>query len=108
MAINVMEEIESTVRKSEQAVLDAIKSWAQSVQGRMPEAPVSLPFADRIPSPKALVSSAYDVAEALLAGQRRLAEGVLEAASPLFPSSSAGSSAGRDSGSNGDAAKPRA
>jgi hypothetical protein len=85
MAINVMEEIESTVRKSEQAVLDAIKSWAQSVQGLMPQAPVSVPFADRIPSPKALVSSAFDVAETLLAGQRRLAESVLEAASPLFP-----------------------
>jgi hypothetical protein len=85
MAINVVQEIESTIRKSEQAVLEAIKSWAQTVQGVMPDAPVRIPFADRMPTPKQVVSSAYDAAEAVLASQRRFAERAVEAASPLFP-----------------------
>jgi hypothetical protein len=82
MAINVVQEIESTVRKSEQVMLDAIKSWAQTVKDNTPQAPVQLPFMDRLPAPKALVSSAYDAFEALLANQRRFAEGVLEALNP--------------------------
>jgi hypothetical protein len=78
MVNNVVEEIESTLRKSEQVVLDAIKSWAQTVKENTPQ----VPFADRLPAPKAVVSSAYDVVEALLAGQRRFAEGVLDALNP--------------------------
>jgi hypothetical protein len=78
MANNVVEEIESTLRKSEQVVLDAIRSWAQTIRENTPQ----VPFADRLPAPKAVVSSAYDVVEALLAGQRRFAEGVLDALNP--------------------------
>jgi hypothetical protein len=85
MAVNVVQEIESTIRKSEQAVLEAIKTWAQTVQSVMPEGPVRVPFADRLPTPKQVMSSAYDAAEALLASQRKFAERALEAASPLFP-----------------------
>jgi hypothetical protein len=85
MTVNVVQEIESTIRKSEQAVLEAIKTWAQTVQGVLPEGPVRVPFADRLPTPKQVVSGAYDVAEALLASQRKFAERALEAASPLFP-----------------------
>jgi hypothetical protein len=82
MAINVVQEIESTVRKSEQVMLDTIKSWAQTVKDNTPQAPVQLPFVDRLPAPKAVVSSVYDAFEALLANQRRFAEGVLKALNP--------------------------
>jgi hypothetical protein len=82
MTSNVVQEIESTIRKSEQVVLDAIKSWAQTVRDNTPQAPVQVPFMDRMPAPKALVNSAYDAFEALLANQRRFAEGVLEALNP--------------------------
>ena len=85
MTVNVVQEIGSTIRKSEQAVLDAIKTWAQTVQSVMPEGPVRVPFADRLPTPKQVVSSAYDAAEALLASQRKFAERAIEAASPRFP-----------------------
>jgi hypothetical protein len=88
MAINVVQEIESTIRRSEQAVLEAVKGWAQTVKEITPQPQVRVPFADRLPTPKAVVSSTYDILEALLAGQRRFAEGVLEAASPLFPGTS--------------------
>jgi hypothetical protein len=98
MAINVVQEIESTIRKGEQAVLDAVKGWAQTVQDVTPQPLVRVPFADRLPTPKAVVSSAYDILEALLAGQRRFAEGVLEAASPLFPGTNGDTGHGDDAG----------
>jgi hypothetical protein len=82
MGTNVVQELESTIRKSEQVVLDAIKSWAQTAQDMLPEPPVRMPFADRLPKPEAVVSSAYDAIEALLANQRRFAEGVVEALTP--------------------------
>jgi hypothetical protein len=82
MVNTVVQEIESTLRKSEQAVLDAIRGWAQTVRDNAPQAPVRVPFADRLPTPKAVVSSAYDVVETPLAGQRRFAESVLEALDP--------------------------
>jgi hypothetical protein len=82
MAINVVQEIESTVRKSEQIVLDTIRGWARTAQDMLPETPVRVPFADRLPKPEAVVSSAYDVAELLLASQRRFAEGVVKALNP--------------------------
>ena len=78
MTNNVVQEIESTIRKSEQVVLDAIKSWTRTVRDNTPQAP----FADRMPAPKAVVSSVYDAFEALLANQRRFAEGVLKALNP--------------------------
>ena len=57
------------------------------MQAITPQVPAQVPFADQLPTPKALVNRAYDVAESLPAGQRRFAHGVLEAASPLFPGS---------------------
>ena len=85
MTINVVQEIESTIRKSEQAVIDAIRSWSQALQVALPDPLVRIPFADRLPSPKQVVSSAYDAAEAVLASQRKFAERALEVAAPLFP-----------------------
>jgi hypothetical protein len=84
MTANVLQEIESTIRKSEQAVLDAIESWARTAREMLPDAPVTLPFADRLPTPKQVVSSVYNAAEAMLASQRKFAERALE----LFPGES--------------------
>jgi hypothetical protein len=91
MGTNVVQEIESTIRKSEQVVLDALKGWAQTAQDMLPESPVRVPFADRLPKPEAFVSSTYDAIEALLASQRRFAEGVAQALTPgnLTPGNSA-------------------
>ena len=78
-------EILKTVRKSQDAVVDAIQMWADAVQSVKPQLPeLGIPFADKLPKPSELVSSAYDFAEQLLAAQRKFAEDVLHATAPLF------------------------
>ena len=74
-----------TIRKSQEAVTDAIRTWAETVQSVTPSLPVGpLPFADKLPKPGELVSSAYDFAEQLLAAQRKFAEDVIAATAPVL------------------------
>jgi hypothetical protein len=78
-------EILSTVRKSQDAVVDAIKRWAETVQSITPSIPTpSLPYSDKLPRPEEFVANAYDFAEQLLASQRKFAENVLHAAAPAL------------------------
>ena len=80
----LQDEILKTVRKSQEAVIDAIKAWADTVQSIVPKVPaVSVPLADKLPKPEEVVASAYDFAEQLLAGQRKFAEDLLHATAPL-------------------------
>ena len=77
-------EILEAVRKSQEAVVDAVRRWADTVQSITPSIPVpSLPYADKLPKPEELVANAYDFAEQLLAAQRSFAESVLQATKPL-------------------------
>ena len=81
----VQGEILNTVRKSQDAVVDAIKRWADAVQSMTPSMPVpSLPYADKLPRPEEFVASAYDFAEQLLASQRKFAESVLHVTTPMI------------------------
>jgi hypothetical protein len=76
-------QILDTVRKGQDAVVEAIKTWTETVQSITPSIPTpSLPFTDKLPKPEELVASAYDFAEQLLASQRKFAESVLEVTSP--------------------------
>ena len=78
-------EILKTVRKSQDAVVDAIQMWADAVQSVKPQLPeVGIPFSDKLPKPSELVTGAYDFAEQLLAAQRKFAEDLLHATTPLF------------------------
>jgi hypothetical protein len=78
-------EIINTVRKGQDAVVDAIQMWTDAVQAIKPPMPeVGIPFADKLPTPGELVTGAYDFAEQLLAMQRKFAEDVLHATAPLF------------------------
>jgi hypothetical protein len=80
----VQSEILDAVRKSQDAVVDAIKRWAETVQSLTPSIPVpNLPYSDKLPKPEEFVASAYDFAEQLLASQRNFAESVLQATKPL-------------------------
>src|SRR5215813_1358031 len=80
----LQDEILKTVRKSQEAVIDAIRTWADTVQSIAPKLPaVSMPLADKLPKPEDIVASAYDFAEQLLAGQRRFAEAALKATAPI-------------------------
>jgi plasmid maintenance system antidote protein VapI len=87
----LQDEILKTVRKSQEAVVDAIKAWTDTVQSIVPKLPaVSVPLADRLPKPEDVVANAYDFAEQLLAGQRRFAEDMLHATAPLTQGKSNG------------------
>ena len=81
----VQGEILNTVRKSQDAVVDAIKRWADTVQSITPSIPMpSLPYTDKLPQPEEFVANAYDFAEQLLASQRKFAESVLHATTPMI------------------------
>jgi hypothetical protein len=80
----VQAEILDTVRKSQEAMVEAIKRWAETIQSITPSIPVpSLPYTDKLPKPEEFVANAYDFAEQLLASQRTFAESVLHATKPL-------------------------
>ncbi|HUY50136.1 MAG TPA: hypothetical protein VMV92_31275 [Streptosporangiaceae bacterium] len=102
----VQGEILDAVRKSQEAVVDAIKRWADTVQSITPSIPVpnlNLPYADKLPKPEELVANAYDFAEQLLATQRSFAESILQAAKPLMPGKNGGTAGTAPKG--GSAAK---
>lgn len=81
----VQGEILNTVRKSQDAVVDAIKHWADAVHAMTPSMPTpSLPYSDKLPRPEEFVANAYDFAEQLLASQRKFAENVLHATTPVL------------------------
>ncbi len=76
----------STVRKSQEMTLDAIKTMVDTIQNITPKVPsVSVPFADRLPKPTDVVASSYDFVEQLLSSQRKFADEVVKAAAPLMP-----------------------
>ena len=103
------EEFLAATRKSQEAMIRAIKTWVETVRtvtpnlpsvyaplaDRLPKLPsVTVPFADRLPKPEDVVASGYDFAEHLLAIQRKFAEDLLAATEPLIPAN--GKRAGQD------------
>jgi hypothetical protein len=83
---DLQNEVLIAVRKSQESVIDALKTWVETVQSLTPKVPaVDMPFADKLPKPEEVVASAYDFAEQLLASQRKFAEEVLKATSSLTP-----------------------
>jgi hypothetical protein len=82
----VQGEILDAVRKSQDAMVDAIKRWAETIQSLTPSIPVpnvNLPYTDKLPKPEEVVANAYSFAEQLLVSQRNFAESVLQATKPL-------------------------
>jgi hypothetical protein len=72
-------QILDSIRKSQDAVVDALRTWADAVHSVTPSLPVSaVPFADKLPKPKDLVEDAFDFAAQLLDAQRKFAENVLQ------------------------------
>jgi hypothetical protein len=99
-SVPMQEEILAATRKSQEAMIAAIKNWFETVRTansrlmsvyaplteRLPKLPpVSLPFADKLPTPEEAVGNAYHMAEQLLAGQRKFTEDLLQAMTPLMP-----------------------
>ena len=85
-AQQMQDEFLSATRKSQEIVLEAIKTWVDSAQALTPKVPsVQLPFADQLPKPEDVVSGTYDFAEQVLANQRHFAEEIMKAYAPLLP-----------------------
>jgi hypothetical protein len=83
-------EVLKTITKSQEAVVDAIETWAATLSSVTPELPaVNMPFADKLPTPADVVAHAYDFAAQLLASQRKFAEDLLKATAPLLPGATA-------------------
>ena len=72
------------VRKSQDVVVEALRTWADAVSSVTPSLPVpAVPFADQLPKPQDLVADAFDFAGQLLAAQRKFAEDVLQVTAPV-------------------------
>jgi hypothetical protein len=77
----------SATSKGQELVLEALQTWIDTIQAFIPRVPsVQIPFADRLPKPEDVVASTYDFAEQLLASQRKFAQEVVKATTPLLPS----------------------
>jgi hypothetical protein len=70
-----------TVKQGQQAVVEAVRTWANAVEKAMPE---TVPYADKLPKPKAIAEAVFDFAEALLKAEREFVESLLDAAAPVI------------------------
>jgi hypothetical protein len=75
------EQFLAAVRESQQAVVDAVGAWSQTVQGIASAVP-PVPGADQLPGAEAVIDNTFDLVEKLIAGQREFARNLLAAASP--------------------------
>jgi hypothetical protein len=80
----VQEEFLNTIRLGQETVIEAIRTWVETVQAFAPKVPpVNMPLVGKLPKPEEVVANAYDFAEKLLASQRQFAEEVLTVTAPL-------------------------
>lgn len=78
-------QILDSIRTSQEAMVDALRTWAEIVHSVSPSLPFSsVPFADKLPKPSEMVADAYDFAGQLLAAQRKFAEDVIQITAPVI------------------------
>src|SRR5258707_13553835 len=86
VAQDLQGQILDTIRKSQEAVTDAVRTWADAVHSITPSLPAPpAPFPDKLPNPTDLVANAYAFAVQLLATQRKSAEDILQEPAPVVP-----------------------
>jgi hypothetical protein len=90
MATTIRQELEeeflSTTRKGEEIALEALKPLVEAVHYVIPTMPVvRLPLVGLLPTAHEVVADGYEFVEHLLADQRRFADEVITATSPLRP-----------------------
>jgi hypothetical protein len=76
-------QILDTIRKSQEAVVDGLRSWTEAAEQFVPKT-ASWPGADRYPSPAELVDNAYDFAAELLKAQREFFHKAIQVTAPLY------------------------
>ncbi|MGH3258455.1 MAG: hypothetical protein ACRDOU_24185 [Streptosporangiaceae bacterium] len=80
------EDLLATARKGQEIMTEAIRTWVETVRTAAPRlSTVYAPLASQLPRAEAAVASAYDLAERMLASQRKFAEDVVKATRPLLP-----------------------
>jgi hypothetical protein len=82
------EQFLTTVRQSQEAVVEAVAAWAKAVEGMVPSTP-HVPGAEELPESQVVIESAFDFAQQLLDAQRDFARKVIAAASPVLEKTSA-------------------
>ncbi len=75
------EQFLQAVKESQQAVVDSVGAWAQTVQGLSAQTP-SIPQSDALPSVDEVIDSSFDLVEKLIEGQREFVHNLLAAAAP--------------------------
>jgi hypothetical protein len=80
---SAQEQTLKTVRDGQQAIVEAVRAWADAVERIVPPTP-ALPFSEQLPSPQQVVETSFDFAEQLLKTQREFTENVLAAAAPVL------------------------
>ena len=82
--LELQTQVLDSIRKGQEAVVDALRTWAEAVHSVTPSLPVpAVPFSDKLPKPSDLVADAYDFAGQLLAAQRKFAEDVIQITAPV-------------------------
>jgi hypothetical protein len=79
---DIQEELLNVIRTSQETVVEAVKTWVETVKAVTPKVP-SVPLTEKLPKPQDIVANAYDFAEKLLSGQRQFAEELVKATAPL-------------------------
>ena len=72
-----------TIRETQHAVVEAVRTWADAVEKITPTS-AAIPTSEELPSPQEIIQTSFGFAEELLKAQREFAENVLAAASPAF------------------------
>lgn len=80
---NAQEQTLKSIRQTQQAVVEAVRTWAVAVEKTVPETP-ALPFNEELPTPQEIVKTSFEFAEQLLQVQREFAESLVSATAPVF------------------------
>ena len=84
------EQFLQAVRESQQAIVDAVSAWSQTVQTYATSAP-QLPDPRQLPSAEEIINNTFDLVEKLVAGQREFARNLVAAAAPATTIATPGS-----------------
>ena len=79
----------SLMKRGQEAAVSAVSTVSDAAESIVPDIQSNLPLVDRIPAPKDLVSTSFDIAAKFLDAQRDYTLALFEAAAPitdkLFP-----------------------
>jgi hypothetical protein len=84
----------AAVRESQQAVVDAVGAWSQTMQGIASAAP-PIPGTEQLPDTQTVIDNTFDLVDKLVASQREFAHNLVTAASPATKSTASTSKAAK-------------